>query len=543
MNSVHHHTLRQHRTTFPIATLLALFILAGVSIPGYTQTFSVVGILPSTLGPITNPAAQQVVQGRNGEIYTISTYQGGLLSATTLGAFAEVAQPFGNGVTLGTDGNFYTAQYFDRIGCGEVWKTTPLGSATELNTICGIDGNGPTVSPVQAPNGLFYGPSSEIPSGGTGTIYSITSSGTVNLVYTFVPATGSTPVAPLVVGSDGNLYGGTRSGGANNDGVLFKVTPTGTYTVLHDLAGTDGADVERGLFLANDGNLYGVTQYGGTYNNGVMFKLTNSGTYTVLYNLPTTYPQVNASLIQATDGNLYGLLGQGNSSQPGWIFSLSTSGTFNIVHEFCQDANCTDGIAPSTPLMQHTNGLLYGFTVHGGDTSVCQGDGCGVMYSLDIGAPEFATLSNTSGKEGVRIGIFGQGFGRSSVVKFGGTKATAVTPSGTTFLSATVPTGALTGPVTVTTDSTTLTSSRTFAVTPTMTSFSPPSGPVGTSVTINGTALLQTKNVMFNGKTASFTVVSDIEIMATVPTGATTGKIKVTTMGGSVTSTTNFTVN
>lgn len=535
--------IRQQTKTFHIVALLALVVLCSAAIPGTAQTFSVVGILPSSIGPITNPAAQQVVQGRNGEIYTISTYQGGLLSATTLGAFAEVAQPFGNGVTLGTDGNFYTAQDFDRIGCGEVWKTTPLGTATELNTICGIDGNGPTVSPIQAPNGLFYGPTSEIPSGGPGTIYSITSTGTVNLVYTFVPATGSTPVAPLVVGSDGNLYGGTRSGGTNNDGVLFKVTPTGTYTVLHNLAGTDGADVERGLFLATDGNLYGVTQYGGTYNNGVMFKLTNSGTYTVLYNLPTTYPQVNASLIQATDGSLYGLLGQGNSSQPGWIFSLSTTGTFTIVHEFCQQTNCTDGVAPSTPLMQHTNGLLYGFTVHGGDTSVCQGDGCGVMYSLDIGAPAFATLASTAGKEGVRIGIFGQGFSHSSVVKFGGTQATAVTPSGATFLSATVPADALTGSVTVTTGSTTLTSSRIFDVTPTMVSFSPPSGSVGTVVTINGTGLTQTKNVQFNGKTASFTVVSDIEITATVPAGATTGKIKVTTKGGSVISTTSFTVN
>jgi uncharacterized protein (TIGR03437 family) len=54
---------------------------------------------------------------------------------------------------------------------------------------------------------------------------------------------------------------------------------------------------------------------------------------------------------------------------------------------------------------------------------------------------------------------------------------------------------------------------------------------------------MQTTNVTFNGKSASFTVVSDIEVTATVPTSATTGKIKVTTKGGSVTSSTNFTVN
>ncbi|MGB8915811.1 MAG: IPT/TIG domain-containing protein, partial [Candidatus Sulfotelmatobacter sp.] len=196
-----------------------------------------------------------------------------------------------------------------------------------------------------------------------------------------------------------------------------------------------------------------------------------------------------------------------------------------------------------TPLMQHTNGNLYGFTVHGGDTSVCQGDGCGVFYSFDIGAGAFASLESTSGKEGARVGIFGQGFSHSSVVKFGGTQATAVTPSGTTFLNATVPAGALTGTVTVTTGSTTLTSSRTFDVTPTTTSFSPPSGPVGTLVTINGTGLTQTTRVTFNGKSASFAVVSDIEITATVPTGATTGQIRVTTKGGSAITATSFTVN
>ena len=50
--------------------------------------------------------------------------------------------------------------------------------------------------------------------------------------------------------------------------------------------------------------------------------------------------------------------------------------------------------------------------------------------------------------------------------------------------------------------------------------------------------------VVFGGVAAtSFTVVSDIEVTATVPTGATTGKIEVTTKGGSVESTTDFTVN
>ncbi len=77
---------------------------------------------------------------------------------------------------------------------------------------------------------------------------------------------------------------------------------------------------------------------------------------------------------------------------------------------------------------------------------------------------------------------------------------------------------------------------------PTITSFSPASGPVGTTVTINGTNFTGATSVTFNGVSASFIINSNVKITATVPTGATTGKIAVTTPGGTATSATNFTV-
>ncbi|MGA7907024.1 MAG: IPT/TIG domain-containing protein, partial [Candidatus Sulfotelmatobacter sp.] len=73
-------------------------------------------------------------------------------------------------------------------------------------------------------------------------------------------------------------------------------------------------------------------------------------------------------------------------------------------------------------------------------------------------------------------------------------------------------------------------------------SFSPPAGPVGTTVTITGAGLTQASKVTFNGTSAAFTVNSDAQVTATVPTGATTGKIGVTTKGGTATSTTTFTI-
>lgn len=62
-------------------------------------------------------------------------------------------------------------------------------------------------------------------------------------------------------------------------------------------------------------------------------------------------------------------------------------------------------------------------------------------------------------------------------------------------------------------------------------------------VTISGNALTQTTKVTFNIVVAAFTVKSDSQITAMIPSGATTGKIVVTTKGGSATSAGSFTVN
>jgi len=79
---------------------------------------------------------------------------------------------------------------------------------------------------------------------------------------------------------------------------------------------------------------------------------------------------------------------------------------------------------------------------------------------------------------------------------------------------------------------------------PTISSFSPTSGPVGTPVMITGTGLTQTTAVTFGGvKATTITVNSDTQVTADVPTGAKTGKIGITTKGGKVASKTSFTVN
>jgi YD repeat-containing protein len=75
--------------------------------------------------------------------------------------------------------------------------------------------------------------------------------------------------------------------------------------------------------------------------------------------------------------------------------------------------------------------------------------------------------------------------------------------------------------------------------------FTPSSGPVGTVVTISGTgysATVSQDTVAFNGKTATITSATVNQIIVTVPSGATTGPIKVTSPAGTFTTATNFTV-
>jgi len=77
---------------------------------------------------------------------------------------------------------------------------------------------------------------------------------------------------------------------------------------------------------------------------------------------------------------------------------------------------------------------------------------------------------------------------------------------------------------------------------PIISSFSPTSGVVGTNVTISGQNFTGASAVRFNGVSATFSLNSDSEIIATVPAGAMTGAIELTTAGGTGGSTGNFTV-
>jgi chitodextrinase len=113
-----------------------------------------------------------------------------------------------------------------------------------------------------------------------------------------------------------------------------------------------------------------------------------------------------------------------------------------------------------------------------------------------------------------------------------------------TQVSAVVPARATSGPIALTTANGTVTSATRFTVAapPAISSVTPASGPVGTDLTINGSGFTSATDGAFNGTSATFTVISDTAIRTSVPAGATSGPISVTTLGGVATSTASFTV-
>jgi hypothetical protein len=251
------------------------------------------------------------------------------------------------------------------------------------------------------------------------------------------------------------------------------------------------------------------------------------------------------NLLQVADGSFYGVNPAFGPNGTGSVYKLTSAGAFTA---FLFPNPPIDGDLPSSTLIQNTNGLVYGTTPSGGGggggcPSTCQG----VFFSVATGDAAFVDLEPTqkTGFVGASVGLFGQGFSSASVVKFGGVAATTKTLSGTTYMTAVVPAGAHTGPVTVTTGATTLTSPQTYKVKPKITGFTPPNGPPATLVTITGTGFIQATAVKFGTvKATTFKVVSDSKVTAAVPSGLAAGAVTVsiTSPGGSGSSPKKFMV-
>jgi uncharacterized repeat protein (TIGR03803 family) len=459
-------------------------------------------------------------------------------------------------LTLASDRNFYgTTQIAGTLTYGTLFRFTPPGSLTVLHNFDNTDGEFPQVPPTQAKDGNLYGVT------GSGTTYRVTlPSGTFKQLPNNAPGNA---FGPLLLALDGYLYGTTSAGGTFNMGTIFRMSTGGAIKVLYNFSGADGDDPAGPLAQGSDGNLYGTTTFGGANNTGEIFQLTlPKHKLNVLHSFSSINPSNSensdgasplAGLLAASDGYLYGSSDLGGTNTCGTLFRVTTSGSFSKIAEFpnlgCGPSNGNFDTEPQAALMQHTNGCLYGVTESGG-TNRAGNSYAGNVYSLCPGTP-YHTV-RVEGPVGVKpedkVTILGDNLGEVTNVSFAGVQA-SFQPGSETYFTAQVPSAAVDGPLVVTITNPAggqehLQGQQNMHILPIMTNLDPSSGPVGTDVGIVGGGFVGATKVTFGGvKATSFAVDTPTLIHATVPAGAKTGKVSVTTPNGTATSKQTFTVN
>ncbi len=158
--------------------------------------------------------------------------------------------------------------------------------------------------------------------------------------------------------------------------------------------------------------------------------------------------------------------------------------------------------------------------------------------------PTITAFTPASGGPGTVVSVVGTDFVvGATTVTFDNAAATAVTVLSGTQLSATAPAGVRTGRLRATTAAGTAVSATDFLAAPVVSGFSPASGAVGSTVVISGQNLSGATSVTLNGTPAPITASSATSLSCTVPVGATSGLLAVTTPGGGpVLSSSTFTV-
>lgn len=198
-------------------------------------------------------------------------------------------------------------------------------------------------------------------------------------------------------------------------------------------------------------------------------------------------------------------------------------------------------------------GRLVSAIDQNGNAATYSYDAVGNLLSISRQDQTQAAIINflpASGSVGATVTIYGTGFSATAAqntVTFNGAAAT-VAQSSTTHIIATVPAGATTGPIAVTSPVGSATSSASFVVgsasgTPSITGLTPSIGASGTAVTINGanfdTAPSYNK-VVFNLSYGLASSASATSITTTVPSSTGSGRISVTTGAGKATSSADF---
>lgn len=439
-------------------------------------------------------------------------------------------------------------------------------SFSVLDTFYGPNGANPLyIVPIQGTNGNIYGTTTDggtencPPPLGCGITYEMSPSGLEKPLWKFTTdGTGGLPSAGLVQATDGNFYGTTTDGGANDCGTLFKMTPEGTVTTLYNFDCESASNPQTLLVEGLDGDLYGTT-------GETIYKITTAGVFSIVYTFCDVCGTIFApnNLILALDGNFYGTASVGNSSNGGAVFKFSSGGTLTTLYNFCSEANCADGKTPEAGLVQAADGNFYGTTMNGG------ANGDGTVFKITPGG-KLTTLHSFNFRDGANPSsalVYASDGNFYGTTQYGGANYdNGANMGGTVFKISSAgvlktlynfcaalscsdgenpwggllqdTNGDLYGETNYggTTECVTLSGCGViYQVSLDLPAFVETqfdAGKVDGEVNILGTDLSGATSVSFNGAEAAFRVVSSSEITATVPAGASSGKITVDTPNG-----------
>jgi hypothetical protein len=345
-------------------------------------------------------------------------------------------------------GAVYTAQekgiYYSILLSGQGAQLNPTGAWSSI------------VAMIPTPRGIYDGMGTVSQSFA---LAKIDESGKVTMVHQFSSGEGApTAEMKLVLGTDGNVYGfGGQSDQLNPPFFIYRLTPSGQYSVLLTFPGSYGVAHGVSLIAASDGNLYGTFSGSGANNTGVIFQATLSGQWQTVANFPA--PGTNGmsepgSLVEASDYALYG------ATVHNAIFRYDLA-THALTLAYQMNLNNLQGGCAPCNFIQGMDGKLYG-TAPGG------GPGGGAVFSLDFGLPQpkpsVAQLAPSSGTVGQQILLWGGHLLGAASVTFNGVPAAAFQVNSTQAVVATVPAGATTGPVTITTANGSVTAKEDFRV-------------------------------------------------------------------------------
>jgi len=325
-------------------------------------------------------------------------------------------------------------------------------SAQVLTTLANFNrtnGTAPYAGLVQGSDGNFYGTTVEggtspdcgvdIVTGliyGCGTVYRITPTGVLTTLANFNASTGSYPWAGVVQGSDGNFYGTTVGGGTFDRGTVFRMTPDGTITTLVNFTSSTGSYPYGTLIQASDGNFYGTTSYGPTFNGtGTVFRMTPEGTLSTLIEFTATTGGTPAGpLVQGTDGSLYGNTGSGGKFDYGTVFRIKINKYGKSEFTTLVNFKGGNGAAPNGGMVEGPDGNFYGTTFAGGSSTNCR-DRCGTVFRMTP-AGQLTTLINFNVRNGgkPRAGLFLGGDGNLyGTTSTGGNSSSCSNGCGTVF--------------------------------------------------------------------------------------------------------------